>query len=427
MSRTLELSTPEVFEPLLQPMRLKGAKGGRGSGKSYFFADGLLEAMVIDPDLNAACMREVQKSIAKSSKKLLEDRIKKYKLHDYFEILQTEIRCKRGDGVIIFQGLQDHTADSIKSLEGFDICWVEEAQTISEFSLDLLIPTFRKDGSELWFSWNPRLRTDAIEKLFQSRDNSIVVHANYLDNPFCPQIIIDEAEEMKAKDYEKYKHIFLGDYVNDISDRLFNYVEIDAAMNRHGDTSGATVLGVDVARFGTDSSVHCVREGLQVHKFDMRAKQSTVETSNWTAFKYNKVKADGAIIDTIGVGAGVYDNMMNQGFYCVDGNFGAMADDNDRYSNKRAECYFRLKEALERGLALPQDDELMEELLAISYFYRETGKAQIIPKDKIKEELGRSPDKADALALTFFTTIHKDTKPDTDSYFEDNFKIPNLI
>lgn len=427
MARTLELETPEVFEPLLAPCRIKGARGGRGSGKSWYFADSILEDMVMNPDKSWACMREVQKSIAKSSKKLLEDRIEYYGLHDYFEIQKTEIKSKRGKGVIIFNGLQDHTADSIKSLEGFDGCWVEEAQTISEFSLDLLIPTFRKDGSELWFSWNSRLRTDAIEKLFKNRDNAIMVHANYLDNPFCPQTILDEAEEMKRKDPEKYKHVYLGGFVDNIEDRLFNYAEIDAAMNRHGDTSGATVLGVDVARYGSDSSVHCVREGLQVQPFEMRAKQSTVQTSNWTAFKYNKVKADGAIIDTIGVGAGVYDNMMNQGFYCVDGNFGAMADDKDRYANKRAECYFRLKEALDRGLALPKDDELMEELQAISYFYKETGKAQIQAKEKIKEELGRSPDKADALALTFFTTIYKDSNTDTDSYFDDNFHVPNLV
>lgn len=421
--RELNIKTAEVFLPLLEPKRLKGAKGGRGSGKSYFFADSLLEALVMDQDKNAACMREVQKSIAKSSKKLLEDRIKHYKLGDYFEILKTEIKCKRGDGCIIFQGLQDHTADSIKSLEGFDYCWVEEAQTISEFSLDLLIPTFRKDGSELWFSWNPRLRTDAVEKLFKDRDNSVLVHANYTDNPVCPEIIIQEAEEMKLKDEDKFEHIYIGGYVNDISDRLFSYSDVHNAMNRHGDTSGATILGVDVARFGTDSSVHCVRQGLQVHKFDLREKQSTVETSNWTAFKFNKIKADGAIIDTIGIGAGVFDQMVHQGFYCVDGNFGFMADQNDTYINKRAECYFRLKESLGRGLALPYDEELLEELLAVSYVFTETGKIKLQSKDKIKEELGRSPDKADALALTFFTTMHKQS---TESY-DDNYSVPNLI
>jgi len=425
--RELKIETPAVFLPLLEPKRIKGARGGRGSAKSYFFADTLLEAMVLDQDKNAACMREVQKSIAKSSKKLLEDRIKYYGLQDYFLVQKTEILCRRGNGGIIFQGLQDHTADSIKSLEGFDICWVEEAQTITEFSLDLLIPTFRKDGSEIWLSWNPRLRSDAVENLFKTRENSILVHANYTDNPFCPEIIKEEAEEMLQKDKEKYDHIYMGGFVNNISDRLFTYTDIDRAMNRHADRSGAVVLGVDVARFGSDSSVHCVREGLQVHPFDMREKQSTVQTTNWTSYKYNKVKADGAIIDTIGIGAGVFDQMNSQGFYCIDGNFGFMADNNDQYINKRAECYFRLSEAIERGLALPDDTELQEELLAISYLYTETGKIKLQSKDKIKEELGRSPDKADALALTFFTTIYKDENSSTDSYFDDNFSIPNVI
>jgi hypothetical protein len=422
--RELNIQTPEVFEPLLEPKRLKGARGGRGSGKSWFFADSILEAMVLNPELNVACMREVQKSIAKSSKKLLEDRIKFYGLGDYFEVQKTEIKSNHGDGAIIFQGLQDHTADSIKSLEGFDICWIEEAQTITEFSLDLLIPTFRKDDSEIWLSWNSRLRTDAVEKLFKNRENAIMVHANYVDNPFCPQIIIDEAEEMKEKDSDKYDHIFMGGFVNDISDRLFTYTEVHNAMSRHGDTSGSIVIGIDVARFGGDSSVNCIRQGLQVLPFQMREKLSTVETANWSAHNFNKYKADGAIIDTIGVGAGVFDNMISQGFYCVDGNFGMKADENDVYINKRAECYFRLKESLGRGLALPHDEELIEELLAISYVFTETGKIKLQSKDKIKEELGgKSPDKSDALALTFFTRMHKQH---TESY-DDNFTVPNIV
>ena len=121
--RKIKFNIPEKLEELDQSTtRYKGAKGGRGSGKSYYFADNIIKQFILNPDTNAVCMREVQKSIAKSSKKLIEDRIEYYGLHDYFEILQTEIRSKRGKGEIIFQGLQDHTADSIKSLEAFDLC-----------------------------------------------------------------------------------------------------------------------------------------------------------------------------------------------------------------------------------------------------------------------------------------------------------------
>lgn len=178
-NRELEFQVPEKLSALDESdARYKGAKGGRGSGKSYYFADKIIDRFIENPNTRWVCFREVQKSIKESSKKLLEDRIEFYGLHDYFEITQQEIRSKRGGGYIVFHGLQDHTVDSIKSFEGFDGGWVEESQSITEFSLDIMTPTFRKDGSELWFSWNQRFRTDPIERFFRSKDNSTLVHIN---------------------------------------------------------------------------------------------------------------------------------------------------------------------------------------------------------------------------------------------------------
>ena len=117
---------------------------------------------MLRPGVRAACVREVQKSLKNSVKLLVEDKIRQFGLIDHFEILEAEIRTP-GGGVIIFQGMQNHTADSIKSLEGFDVCWVEEAQSLSQRSLELLRPTFRKPGSELWFSWNPDKSTDPVD------------------------------------------------------------------------------------------------------------------------------------------------------------------------------------------------------------------------------------------------------------------------
>ena len=385
--------------------RYKGAKGGRGSGKSYYFADKLLDRMVDDPNLNWACFREIQKSIAKSSKKLLEDRIEFYGLHSYFEILQTEIRSKRGKGVIIFQGLQDHTVDSIKSLEGFDGCWVEESQTITQHSLDLLTPTFRKDNSEVWFSWNPRLRTDAVERLFKTKKNSILVHINYLDNPFCSQIIRDEADEMRIIDPEKFKHIFLGGYVDTTGNKLFSYVDVEKAMERPAKATGATIIGLDVARYGDDSTVLTVRCGLWVKIMLEKKKQSLTEVADWAGYIADTYDADAIIVDTIGIGAGVYDILIRKGYFAVDGNFGFSATDDKTYANKRAESYFKLSEAMKRGLSIPRNDELMEELLLVGYEFSENGKVKIIPKDQIKKDLGRSPDWSDSLALSYFTDM----------------------
>ena len=404
----MQIEVAAKLKPLYtEKARYKGLKGGRGSSKSWAIADYILYRMVQDPSLFVVCVREIQKSIAKSSKKLLEDRIEYHRLHDHFEILQTEIRCKSGKGEIIFQGLQDHNADSIKSLEGADIAWTEEAQSISQYSLDLLLPTIRKEDSELLFTWNPRLRTDPVEKLFREKENSILITINYTDNPFCSQVIIDEAEEMKRNDPDKYVHVFLGGYVDTTGNKLFSYKDVDRAFNRTAKPSGATIIGVDVARYGDDSTTLVIRAGLRVSSVLQRRKLAVTEVADWVREVSMTVNADAIVVDTIGLGAGVHDVLLRMGEYSIDGNFGMRATDDATYTNKRAECYFRLADAIKRGLALPTkyQNELTEELLMIGYEFSETGKAKIIPKDKIKEDLGRSPDLADALALTYFTDI----------------------
>lgn len=208
----LQLPTPRWSLPLLEPSRYKGAKGGRGSGKSHFFAEMLVEEHVANADLQSVCIREIQKSLKFSAKKLVESKIQDMGVSHLFEVTLTEIRRNGGQGLIIFQGMQDHTADSIKSLEGFDRAWVEEAQSISSRSLELLTPTIRKDGSEIWFSWNPDQPDDAVEQLFADNPSAVLVHVNYTDNPWCPDVLREQAEWQRKRDYEKFAHIWLGGF-----------------------------------------------------------------------------------------------------------------------------------------------------------------------------------------------------------------------
>jgi phage terminase large subunit-like protein len=209
----LEIPTPRVFVPLLDPARYKGAYGGRGSGKSHNFAEMLVERCLEKKGTRAVCLREVQKTLRESAKRLIEDKIQHFDLGKKFDCQNDRI-ITPGDGVIIFQGLQDHTAESIKSLEGFHIAWCEEAQTLSSKSLEMLRPTMRA-GSELWFSWNPRRASDPVDQLLRGNDlpeRTIVVKANYNDNPFLPL----ELEEERTYDYkhkpDRYAHIWLGEY-----------------------------------------------------------------------------------------------------------------------------------------------------------------------------------------------------------------------
>ena len=213
----IDLNTAPIFEPLLESKRYKGAKGGRGSGKSHFFAECIIEIMLINPDARIVCIREIQRSLKFSSKALIESKINSLGVSEYFEITLTEIRAKRGNGLIIFQGMQDHTADSIKSLEGFDVAWVEEAQNLSKRSLELLRPTIRKENSELWFSWNPENETDAVDSFFkQMQENGatdfVLVTANFSDNPFLPTELFNEQEYDRRFNPSTYEHIWLGGY-----------------------------------------------------------------------------------------------------------------------------------------------------------------------------------------------------------------------
>lgn len=217
--RVLDRNVAGVFEPLLEPNRYKAAHGGRGSGKSHFFGEQLIEDHVVERGLRSACIREVQKSLKESAKRLLEDKLEEFRLGeaDGFKVYR-EVISTPGDGVIIFQGMQDHTAESIKSLEGFGRAWVEEAQTLSTRSLSLLRPTIRAPGSQLWFSWNPRRKNDPVDLMLRpaNKDDlptgATVVRANWSDNPWLPPELDQERRDCLRTDPDQYPHIWEGEY-----------------------------------------------------------------------------------------------------------------------------------------------------------------------------------------------------------------------
>lgn len=211
----LTIQTPRWALPLLRPARFKGVWGGRASGKSHVMAENLVEAMVMDADLRAVCIREVQKSLKFSAKQLIEDKIETLGVGHLFEVQTAEIKRRGGNGICIFQGMQDHTADSIKSLEGFRIAWIEEAQALSAKSLRLLRPTMRAPGAEIWASWNPDQPDDAIDAFLRGPippENAIVVRANWQDNPWLPDEMRAEIAHDRKGDPETYAHVWLGEY-----------------------------------------------------------------------------------------------------------------------------------------------------------------------------------------------------------------------
>jgi phage terminase large subunit len=229
-TRNLEMDIAAVFAPLLEPHRYKGAYGGRGGGKSHFFAnllisDALAEPGVSGEGLRAVCIREVQKDLSQSAKLLIEDKLLRYSLGtaDGFRVYDDCISTPR-DGIIIFHGMNDYSAESIKSLENFKRAWIEEAHTISSTSLTLLRPTMRAPGSQILASWNRRRKKDPIDMLLCGAappTDCCVVKANWRDNPWFPSELEQERQDCMRIDPELYPHIWEGEYATAISGAYF--------------------------------------------------------------------------------------------------------------------------------------------------------------------------------------------------------------
>jgi len=227
LARSVKIETAAVFEPLLQPARQKAAFGGRGSGKSHFFAELLVEDALRFPSeagegLRGICAREIQKSLKDSAKFLIESKLVKLGLGeaDGFKVYTDKIQTP-GDGLLVFQGMQDHTSESIKSFEGFHRFWCEEAQSASQRSVALIRPTIRWENkrlgltSELFWSWNPTRKSDAVDMMFRGNEppsNSVVVRANWDSNPWFPSVLEQERMDCLRTQPDQYGHIWEGDY-----------------------------------------------------------------------------------------------------------------------------------------------------------------------------------------------------------------------
>lgn len=207
----MNIEFPAKLAPLFQPNRTKVAHGGRGSAKSWSFARALLIQAAQRP-LRVLCAREIQRSIKDSVHRLLTDQIQTLGLGHMYEVLETEIRGKNGS-MFLFAGLASHTVESIKSFEGCDAVWVEEAQTVTKRSWDVLTPTIRKDGSEIWVTLNPDMETDETYQRFVHNPaaDSCVIQMNWADNPWFPAVLERERQDTLRRDPDSYANIWEGE------------------------------------------------------------------------------------------------------------------------------------------------------------------------------------------------------------------------
>ena len=304
-SRQTDASIPEAFGGLFEAARYKAYYGGRGSGKSHSLATALLIEGAERP-LRILCAREVQRSIKDSVKQLLDDKIEAMGIGSFYTSTRDEIKGQNGTS-FIFAGLGQMTAEQIKSMEGIDRVWVEESQTISARSLEILIPTIRKTGSELWFSWNPRHASDPVDDRFRGMtvpDRAIVRKVNFDENPFFPGELASEREFDRHQKPDRYAHIWLGEYEptaigaiwhrqtlhqnrrNEAPDVERVVVSVDPAVSSE---TGADEHGIIVCAMGAD------RRGYVLD--DVSLTGTPRQWAERTIATYDRYEADAVVIE----------------------------------------------------------------------------------------------------------------------------------
>lgn len=252
---------PAAFMELFQPARYKAYYGGRGSAKSHSCAAALI-LRGYNERIRWLCCREIQKSLNASVHQLLTDKIYQYGLQNFYSVTREGIRGANGT-LFLFAGLRTNP-DSIKSIEGLDGAWVEEAHSVSQLSLDLLLPTLRKPGSEGWFTWNRRSASDPVDQLFLGGEpppNSIVRKVNWNDNPFFPDVLRQEMEHMKQRDPDKWRHVWEGELLHLSNALVFRNWEEDDLDDKIPARARRT-FGADWG-FSIDPTV-----GLEVYTWD---------------------------------------------------------------------------------------------------------------------------------------------------------------
>ena len=396
--RLFQTQVVPCLEVFRNPAPYKISYGGRGSGKSWSFASLLSQKLTAEKH-NLLCCREIQKSLEDSSYKLLVETIERLNLKGW--VIKKDTLENENGSRVIFRGLKDLRAgNAIKSLEGYDLAWLEEAQAISLESLQLLLPTIRMNGSEIWACYNPNTEEDAIEMLKQ-REGAICVKCNWSDNPWFTERLAKEREADYKFNPELARHIWEGEYLAQADNAVMSRLAVHEAMEREVDSEGDYQIAVDVARYGSDSSIISMRKGLKMIDLKEYKNISLVELCGHIEVMAGNNHDMTIKVDETGVGGGVVDILQGRGYRNVIGiNFGSKPQDTDKFADLPSEmwCTFPISD-----VSLLNDSGLFHELTDRRFSYDHKARRQVESKDSYKARNGgKSPDKADSVLMLFY-------------------------
>ena len=405
------LQMPDKLRPFIikiNDFRYFLAEGGRGGGKSQALARIFLY-LGEQRKLRMVCGRETQNSISESVYSLLCDIIRQEDLA--YDIYTTRIEHKQSGSVINFRGFRQQGAFNIQGMEGVDVLWIDEAQAITKQTLDVLIPTIRKDKAKIYFTMNRHMEHDPVYEFLVGRPDTCHVHINYDDNPFCTQALKDEAEACKLKSEKDYLHIWKGEQLLQLEDSVFTYRELkDTIKNRHvlRDGYGFRIAGFDVARYGDDKCAAVIIQQMGALHWEMVfADQWDHKDLNYTAGRIlstaNTQGVNRSVIDEDGIGAGPLDNIRhgrNLEEFVGFKNLPLGFDTDKQYGNVRTAAVYKLKKLVDDGHIVITHEETLRELCTLKYKYDNYQRKILIGKDQMRKQFDiKSPNLADALVM----------------------------
>lgn len=406
-----KFSSPK-FKVLYPEYREKGKKyvavsGGRSSSKSWSIALFLIDVAQTYDRLFIVCGREIMKSIEDSSKKLLEDTIRRLGVEDDFEIQKYTIRCRSTGSFFKFMGLSGNI-DAIKGLEGCDIFWADEASSLSRESLEFLGPTIRKHGAQIIFTWNPDLPTTPVEAYLRVHSKEAVrFHINYTENAYCSPETIREAEADREADIEYYNWKWLGHFRKQSQDTFISLGHIiDACQRPMQRTSEGVVAGLDIGLYH-DRNVLVIRQGPNViHTNEWGAIEDVDAFVNEVVGYVHRYSIRRLAMDANGQGAAIYLKLRKPLGGLVYGvQPGAAARNAKKYSKLRDESWGLMRDWLPTAhLPAKREADFTVDCTNLKFFYDEKGRYKLESK---KQYLGRgfhSPDYGDALAYSMLVT-----------------------
>lgn len=383
-------------------------EGGRGGGKSQSIGRFVLY-LCEHYCLRVVCGREVQVSISESVYSLLVDLIRTNNLSS-FEIMSQKITHKVTGSTINFRGFREQGAFNIQGMEGVDLVWIDEAQALTKQTLDVLIPTIRKDKAKVFFSMNRHVVNDPAYANFVNRTDCLHIKINFSDNPFCTAALIRESEECKKISEKDYNHIWLGEPLDMAEDAVYSRSELEYCRdNKYSlkEGYGLRVAGFDIARYGDDKCAVVVLqqmgalhwETILVDEWDHKDLNYTTGRILHTSNQQNVAKA---IIDEDGLGAGPFDTLTKgRGLDMFTGfrNPTIAYSENKEYANKRTLNAYKLKDMLMQNHIHLTEQKLIDECMQIKYTFDHNQRRILVSKDEMRKKGFKSPNMYDALIM----------------------------